>query len=317
MKRSKGFTLIELLVVVAIIALLISILLPSLSRAREITKRAVCASNVRGLGQGFKVYANENVDWYPCMPHPIPLDDTTNNNQMTWIGQMAASLMLPMNSGSQVNLNSTNVHPSRALFLLVIDSTCSPGQFVCPSSSDKEDDLRNRESGQDKAAQPGVNRFDFKGYPYVSYGTQFPYGGKAKPNEGLDNRMVLAADKGPYFIAGATDQATNATKDAPKTGVWASGQIINITGVSTAQDALNLDNNRWKPYNSQTHGAEGQNCLYQDGHAEFQKKPTVGPNFDNIYTYQDSATDMLRSMLGTIPANQKGPMTNTDSLIVP
>ena len=65
MSRRKGFTLIELLVVVAIIALLISILLPSLAH-REITKRAVCASNLRGMGQAVKVYANDNSDWYPC-----------------------------------------------------------------------------------------------------------------------------------------------------------------------------------------------------------------------------------------------------------
>jgi prepilin-type N-terminal cleavage/methylation domain-containing protein len=61
-KRVFGFTLIELLVVVAIIALLISILLPSLSRARELSKRLVCGSNESGMGKACKIYASPMVN---------------------------------------------------------------------------------------------------------------------------------------------------------------------------------------------------------------------------------------------------------------
>ena len=70
MKEKKGFTLIELLVVVSIIALLVSILLPALSRAREAAKRTVCSSNLHQFGLTIHYYAMDYNDFaptgYPC-----------------------------------------------------------------------------------------------------------------------------------------------------------------------------------------------------------------------------------------------------------
>ncbi|MGB9624310.1 MAG: prepilin-type N-terminal cleavage/methylation domain-containing protein [Phycisphaerae bacterium] len=57
---NRAFTLIELLVVVAILALLIAILLPSLSRAREQGRSAACLSNMRSLGLAVQMYAMNN-----------------------------------------------------------------------------------------------------------------------------------------------------------------------------------------------------------------------------------------------------------------
>ena len=60
MHRSRAFTLIELLVVVAIIALLVSILLPALNQAREQAKTSVCLSNQKNLAVAFVLYAADN-----------------------------------------------------------------------------------------------------------------------------------------------------------------------------------------------------------------------------------------------------------------
>ncbi len=63
-----AFTLIEVLVVVAIIALLIAVLLPSLSRAREQTRRVVCAHQLEQFGRGILMYTIDNHD---SLPGPI------------------------------------------------------------------------------------------------------------------------------------------------------------------------------------------------------------------------------------------------------
>lgn len=68
---SRAFTLIELLVVISIIAVLISLLLPALSRARSQGQRIACASVMRQAGISWNVYLNEFRDWLPLMSYEL------------------------------------------------------------------------------------------------------------------------------------------------------------------------------------------------------------------------------------------------------
>ena len=75
-KSGKAFTLIELLVVVAIIALLVAILVPSLNQARAMAKVAVCATNLRSIGLSTLIYADFNDGFTPApMGNPGYLTD--------------------------------------------------------------------------------------------------------------------------------------------------------------------------------------------------------------------------------------------------
>lgn len=66
MKKKHGFTLIELLVVISIIALLMSIMMPALGKAREVAKSVVCRSRLKQIGLAAALWAEANNNW--CLP---------------------------------------------------------------------------------------------------------------------------------------------------------------------------------------------------------------------------------------------------------
>ena len=88
-RRRRGFTLVELLVVMAIIALLVSMLVPNLSRMMELARRTQCATNLKSLGDGWAAYWSAYSYRTPHMFNPLPTcsDCISQFNFMIWCGQ--------------------------------------------------------------------------------------------------------------------------------------------------------------------------------------------------------------------------------------
>ena len=127
--KPRGFTLVELLVVIGIIALLISILLPAINRARAQAQTVVCASNLRQLYNTTALYSLQNNDW--MLPSYV---DTGSGYWNYWWGYKGIGPVLGINPKTVDPTSGKIDDVSAKVFIERVRK-----MFTCPSNAKRAD----------------------------------------------------------------------------------------------------------------------------------------------------------------------------------
>jgi type II secretory pathway pseudopilin PulG len=262
------------LVVIGIIALLISILLPSLNRAREQANRIKCASNLRQIGQSIQIYANENKGAFPrtYFDAANPAVSTSNAG---WDDDR---------SFPPTSVPNNNV--SASFFLILKSGDLTSEVFVCPSSQGERAYLGTDINGTGVAPGGGgrsnwptpTNAVTESMAGNLSYGYTNPFPSSNaralgfKLNYTLSSDFAIAADMSPGTTGGTTPNVDN----------------VLVQSDATRQAMVNA--------NSNNHAGDGQNVLYADVHVDWSStiyagspRPLQNTPRDNIYTGLGSA----------------------------
>ena len=166
----KAFTLIELLVVVAVIAILVTILVPVVTTAIEDTERTVCANNLKVIGKAYYDYAQENE------ANPFPMHDVDSAPDTAGDEHAALSGDGGSNTLADIHDNAMNT-----VWVLISQGLLPATAFKCPGDEGYTERMIDKKYGWDNSTE-------------FSYGVQYPYASDGTNDNPADPAGTYTAD---------------------------------------------------------------------------------------------------------------------------
>jgi hypothetical protein len=270
MKTGKGFAITGIVLggagfLLAPVALMIAILLPSLSKARELANRAACAANLHGIGNSMMIYAATYNDQFPLLPYAPYSPANAGTSSPTPTAATADDAIQSMYAAGSPSHGSVLA----AQWIGVLQGTTGPKLFICKSDTFATAPATPTDSS-------GKFFTNFQNDHQISYSFAYPY--------------MQPTSNGAESFAPEKMQVGRWWKDTtnPSLPIAADMAPLNGTGTPARNVCPASAPSSNKLWNSGNHQGDGQNVAYADVHVDYTKRPDVGMANDNIYSFGGS-----------------------------